>query len=236
MSEPGEDAEALAVRARYARRAGSDLSRYSLAQPAALAALQERERATLALLRRRLGADFATRSVLEVGSGSGDNLLAFLRWGFAPERLAGIELLPDRHEGARQRLPTAVRLSCGDATTLPITPASVDMALQATVFSSLLDDAYQARLAQAMWAAVKPGGAVLWYDFTVGNPGNRDVRGVPVARVRELFPEARAEFERITLAPPLARAVCRLHPALYTVCNALPLLRTHVLGWLAKPR
>ncbi len=234
MSELPEDAEAIAVRERYARRADADLSRYSLAQPAALAALQERERATLAVL-RRLGADFATRSVLEVGSGSGDNLLAFLRWGFAPERLAGIELLAERHAAARERLPMAVRLSCGDAATMPMAPASVDIVLQATVFSSLLDDAFQARLAGAMWAAVKPGGGVLWYDFTVDNPRNRDVRGVPVARVRALFPEGRAEFRRLTLAPPLARAVSRLHPALYTVFNALPILRTHVLGWLAKP-
>ena len=103
------------------------------------------------------------------------------------------------------------------------------------MFSSVLDDAFQARLATAMWHAVRPGGGVLWYDFTVDNPRNRDVRGVPLARVRELFPQARVEARRITLAPPIARAVAALHPALYTLCNALPLLRTHVLCWLAKP-
>lgn len=233
MSETPEDAETLAVRERYARRAGTDLSRYSLAEPAALAALQERERATLAVL-RRLGADFATRSVLEIGSGSGDNLLAFLRWGFAPERLAGIELLAERHAAARERLPLAVRLSCGDAAALPIAPASVDIVLQATVFSSLLDDAFQVRLAHAMWAAVKPGGGVLWYDFTVDNPRNGDVRGVPLARVQALFPQARMTSQRVTLAPPIARAACRLHPAFYGVLNAVPLLRSHVLCWLAR--
>ena len=40
---------------------------------------------------------------------------------------------------------------------------------------------------------------------------------------------------RLTLAPPLARLVCRVHPALYTMFNALPVLRTHVLAWLEKP-
>ena len=40
------------------------------------------------------------------------------------------------------------------------------------------------------------------------------------------------KFRRLTLAPPLARAVTRVHPGLYTVFNALPWLRTHVLGWL----
>jgi hypothetical protein len=72
----------------------------------------------------------------------------------------------------------------GDATLADIAPASQDLVLQSTVFSSLLDDAFQQRLADAMWRWLKPGGAVVWYDFTVDNPRNRDVRGVPVARMR----------------------------------------------------
>jgi hypothetical protein len=104
-----------------------------------------------------------------------------------------------------------------------------------TVFSSLLDDAYQQRLADAMWRWLKPGGAVLWYDFAVDNPRNPDVRGVPLARVRQLFPAARLDARRVTLAPPLARAVVRLHPAAWRVFNALPWLRTHRLVWVGKP-
>jgi hypothetical protein len=105
-----------------------------------------------------------------------------------------------------------------------------------TVFSSLLDDGYQQRLADAMWAWLKPGGAVLWYDFMVDNPRNPDVRGVPLARLRALFPQGRLRYRRVTLAPPLARAVTRIHPGLYRWFNTLPLLRTHVLAWIDKPR
>ena len=234
MTGPTDEGdEAAAVRARYARRAAAD-PRYSLAQPAALAALHERERAIVRQLVRAGMGDFATLSLLEVGSGSGGNLLGLLRLGFAPERLSGIELLAERHASARERLPAGVTLTCGDATSLPIAPASVDIVLQATVFSSLLDDSYQERLARAMWAAVRPGGGVLWYDFSVDNPRNADVRGVPLARIRALFPEARLTWQRVTLAPPIARAACRLHPGLYGVLNVLPLLRTHVLCWLAR--
>ena len=103
------------------------------------------------------------------------------------------------------------------------------------MFSSLLDDAFQQHLADAMWRWVVPGGGVLWYDFVYNNPRNRDVRGVPLARIRQLFPQARIHCRKVTLAPPIARALCRLHPALYPVFNALPLLRTHVLVWLEKP-
>jgi len=85
-----------------------------------------------------------------------------------------------------------------------------------------------------MWRWTKPGGGVLWYDFTVDNPRNPDVRGMPLKRVRALFPEAVIDSHRVTLAPPIARTVSRWHPALYTLFNALPMLRTHALAWLAK--
>jgi two-component system OmpR family response regulator len=55
-----------------------------------------------------------------------------------------------------------------------------------------------------------------------------------LARVRALFPQALVDARRITLAPPLARLACRAHPSLYTLLNALPLLRTHVLAWIGK--
>ena len=239
MSEAPEDAaanraETAAVRERYARRAPGD-DRYRLTNPAALMAMQERQRAVLRLFARRGFADLGVLRLLEVGSGGGGNLLELLQLGFQPQHLAGVELLPERHAAARARLPEAVQLTCGDASALPLAAASVDIVLVSTVFSSLLDDAFQQRLAGAIWRWVKPGGGVLWYDFTVDNPNNADVRGVPLARIRALFPKAEVESRRVTLAPPLARAVCRVHPGLYTLCNALPPLRTHLLCWLGKP-
>jgi SAM-dependent methyltransferase len=236
MSEPTPghgDTETEAVRARYARRAPAD-ERYRLTSPAALLAMQERQRAMLALFARRGFADLGALRLVEVGSGGGGNLLELLQLGFRPEHLAGIELLPERHAAARARLPEAVRLTCGDAVVVPVGPASVDIVLASTVFSSLLDDAFQQRLAAAMWGWLRPGGGVLWYDFTVDNPRNADVRGVPATRIRALFPEARFERRRITLAPPLARAACRIHPGLYALLNVAPFLRTHLLCWLGK--
>ena len=165
-------------------------------------------------------------------------MLELLRLGFAPAHLQGVELLPERHAQARQVLPAATQLWLGnaaDAGQAPIEPASQDLVLQSTVFSSLLDDAFQQQLADAMWRWLRPGGAVLWYDFCVNNPRNPDVRGVPLARVRSLFPGSRIIARRLTLAPPLARLLCRWHPALYTVFNSLPLLRTHRLAWIQKP-
>ena len=225
--------EAAAVAERYARR--GDAGRYSMLRPDVWQALQERQRAMLGLFAQAGLHDLSGLRLLEVGCGAGGNLLELLRLGFASDKLSGIELLPERLALARAVLPEALVLRGGDALDAPVAVQSLDIVFASTVFSSLLDDAYQQRLAEAMWAWLKPGGAVLWYDFTVNNPRNPDVRGVPLPRVRELFPQGRLRHRRVTLAPPLARAVTRLHPALYTAFSSLPWLRTHVLAWIDKP-
>ena len=87
------------------------------------------------------------------------------------------------------------------------------------------------RVSDAMWTWLKQGGAVVWYDFTVDNPRNPDVRGVPLRRVRELFPQGQLTARRVTLAPPLARTF----PAAYGLLNLVPWLRTHRLVLIDKP-
>lgn len=228
------ETETSAVRQRYARRAAQDW-RYHLLNPAALLPAQERQRAIAALLRARGLCEPECLNLVEVGCGAGGNLLDLLRLGFAPERLAGIELLPERVAQARCVLPASLRLIEGDARVASVEPGSQDLVYQSTVFSSLLDDAFQQQLADAMWRWLRPGGAVLWYDFVYDNPNNPDVRGVPVKRLRALFPHGAMTLRRLTLAPPIARRACALHPALYPLFNALPLLRTHVLAWIEKP-
>lgn len=237
MMEPGwgDGRETDAVRARYARRGTPTDARYSLLEPSVWQTVHERQRATLKLLRERGRTDLSALQVLEVGCGTGGNLQELLRFGFEPSRLRGVELLEDRYLAARHALPVATRLDLGDACALDVVPASQDIVLQSTVFTSLLDMKFQQCLADAMWRWVRPGGAVLWYDFVFNNPRNADVRGVPLRRLRELFPQARIHAQRVTLAPPLARRVVRVHPSFYTLFNAIPLLRSHLLAWIEKP-
>ncbi len=219
-----------AIAQRYARRADRvEGDRYSLLRPEVWQMWQERQRALLKLLARRPGVPTDWRAT-EVGCGAGGNLLDLLRLGLQPAHLTGIELLPERLAAARAALPEGVRLLAGDAAGADIAPESQDLVLQSTVFSSILDDALQQRVADAMWRWLKPGGAVVWYDFTVNNPRNPDVRGVPLARVRALFPQGRFTARRVTLAPPLARAL----PAAYGWLNLLPWLRTHRLVLIEK--
>jgi SAM-dependent methyltransferase len=228
--------ETDAVRDRYARRTSQvDPLRYSMLDAANWQTVQERQRAMLRLFSAVGLMELESVRLVEVGAGTGGNLLELLRAGFAPENLIGVELLAERVAVARRCLPSAVRFESGDAAALAIEAGSLDIVYQSVVFSSLLDDGFQQRMATAMWRWLKPGGAVLWYDFTYNNPSNPDVRGVPMSRVRELFPAARIRAQRVTLAPPIARKVAALHPSLYTWFNLLPLLRTHLLCWIEKP-
>jgi SAM-dependent methyltransferase len=226
--------EARAVAERYARRAVD--GRYDPLRPEVWLARQERQRALIALLGRHVHRPLESLEVLEIGTGYGDKLLELVQLGFDPARLVANELLPERAAVARQRLPAAIALHEGDASMLTLPDTHFDIVLQSTVFTSLLDDGFQRHLADRMWRWLRPGGAVLWYDFVRDNPRNRDVRGVPLARIRALFPLATIDARRVTLAPPLARAVVRVHPLVWRLCNALPALRSHLLAWIEKPR
>lgn len=219
---------------RYARRPGGDL--YSPLRPEVIRSLQEKERGILRLLAEFANKPLRDLRLLEIGCGNGSNLAGLIRCGFHPANLVANELLPQRAAEARIRLPAATAVHEGDALALPLAPDSFDIVFVSVVFSSILDDEFQAELARKMWQLTAPGGAVLWYDFIYDNPSNKDVRGVPVHRIRKLFPDARLTVRRVTLAPPISRRVCRAWAGAYGLFNALPLLRSHVLCWLAKPR
>lgn len=227
--------EPQAVVERYARReANIDSGLYHLLNPSALAMHQERTRALADVLRRH--AVLPSWRIAEIGCGAGGNLLDFIRLGADPGNLIGLELIAERAAAARAVLPASATVLQGDALAADIAPGSLDLVAQFTVFTSLLDESFQQCLADRMWQWLRPGGAVLWYDFVHDNPYNPDVRGVPVRRMRRLFPQGQViALKRVTLAPPLARAACRWHPGLYTLLNLLPLLRTHRLAWIVKP-
>jgi SAM-dependent methyltransferase len=228
------ETETQAIRDRYSKRRDEVDPRYDPLKPWMYLMQQERDRAWIRWISHAGLAPLREKRLLEVGCGVGDNLVRALGLGFEAEHLTGIELMPERIESARARLPAATQLKQADALTAELPAGHFDVVLQAMVFSSILDEDFRRRLATRMWEWVKPGGGVLSYDFTYDNPSNPDVTGISQRQVRELFPQGQLTSWRVTLAPPLARWFTRIHPAAYGLLNAVPLLRTHLLIWIRK--
>lgn len=228
MTEPSERLKAV-----YALRAADPAvrRREHYDDPAQVFLRQTREREMLRLLRHR-NVDLADATVLDVGCGNGDWLRGLLTYGAMPERLHGIELLPERVERAR-RLGLGIDIRQGSAEQLPYPHETFDIVHQSTVFSSILEDAPRQRIADEMWRVLRPAGVVLWYDFWI-NVANRATRGLRRQDIRRLFPYGHAVFRRVTLAPPVARLVAAWSPLIAAVLDALPFLRTHYLVLIRK--
>jgi len=231
-----DDAEAR-IKLAYERRRHSVLTPLldTYARPGNLFYYQSRERQVVELLRRNFGRDLQSVKVLDVGCGTGYWLRDLIKWGVAPENLAGVDLLEESVAEARQRCPNGVRIDCESAARLAFEDGAFDLVLQALVFTSILDASLKKQVAREILRVLRPGGALLWYDFTFNNPRNPDVAGVQRREIRELFPNCRLTLKRTTLAPPLARA---LAPYSWLACYLLekvPFLCTHYLGMIHKP-
>ena len=229
----GEGEEARVLRA-FARREPAD-PRYEWSNPGQLFLVQSRERVLLRMLGEHGRLPLSGQDVLEVGCGTGSWLRSLVQWGADPARVAAIDLIPGRVDEARRLSAPGVRIDVANATAIPYPDAAFDLVLQSTVFTSVLDAATRRAIAAEMLRVLKPGGAVLWYDFHFDNPRNADVKAVTPREVRALFPGCRVTLKRAGLAPPVAR---RLAPLSWMACHVLekvPFLCTHHLGLIERP-
>lgn len=197
------------------------------------AILSERRRLTRAALQREGLLPLGDRKVLEVGSGGGSELAWLLELGALPSRLVGIDLLPQRVAAARKAYPD-LEFHEGNAEHLPFPDGNFDLVLALTVFSSIFDEGMAANVASEICRVLRPGGALLWYDFRYDNPRNPDVHGVTAAHVRKLFPGLQGDLMGLTLVPPVARRLGPLTGVAYPALSWLPPLRSHLLGLLMK--
>jgi len=231
---PSARAEATRILEEYRRRAREiDGDRYAVWQPDVAFTIAARTNCAVELLRTMNALPTAEAPCLEVGHGSLGWLGVLKGWGVREQCLHGIELDAGRTARARAAFPAA-DLRIGDACEMPWQDGLYRLVIASTVFTSILDDGVRRLLAREIVRVLAPGGALLWYDFAYNNPRNPNVRGIKPREVRELFPELRGPMRRVTLAPPIARAVAPRSLHLASVLEAMPFLRTHVLAILVK--
>ncbi len=186
------------------------------------------------MLARTVGTDLSHARVLDVGCGSGGFLRQLVNWGADPALLLGTEYQPERLDCARQRSAPGIRWHLGDLDV--IADASIDLACANTVFSSIIDQQARARLAQAMWRTLVPGGWCMVFDFRYNNPRNRNVRRVTRAELALYWPGVGQRYRTLLLAPPIARRLVRAPRLLGDMLTALaPALRSHFVFMIQKP-
>ena len=230
--EPPFHQEEQRIRSAYAARTGDACYAESLA---GRFQMQERERHLLGLLDRYGLMPLAGKRILEVGCGTGKWLRDLIAWGADPESVFGVELLQASAARARRLCPQAVNIQCGNAAELRFPSASFDIVLQATVFTSVLDQAMKQAMAAEMLRVVRPAGVIIWYDFFMRNPRNPYVQPVTRSDIQRLFPGCSLDLRRMTLAPPLARALAPHSWGLCSILSRVPLLCTHYLGAIRSP-
>jgi ubiquinone/menaquinone biosynthesis C-methylase UbiE len=235
ISKEKIDHEIKNIKKRYERRKNISPDYYSYLNPAIYMGEQEKERALIKWIKYAELLPLENKKLIEIGAGTGKNISEFIKLGFFPENLTANELLSERISILREKFPENVTILEGNALELNLEKESFDIVFQSMVFSSILNKEFKRELAERMWSWVKPGGGVLWYDFTFDNPGNKDVGGIPFKNVKILFPSGIIKKWRVTLAPPLSRIVTKAGPKAYSLFNFFPFLRTHILCWVRKP-
>lgn len=219
------------IKTAYSKR---DHSLYSFLKPDIYYSAQEKERVILKVLSSLEYNDFKSLKLLEVGAGSGINLLRFIEYGFHSQNITANELQEERVESLKSNLPNSVKIVQGDILRAGLPSNYFDLILIFVVFSSILNKEYRKVVADKIWGLLASGGSIIWYDFVYNNPKNKDVVGISVKELQELFPHGKFINKKVTLAPPIARIVTKIHPALYSVFNFFPFLRTHIVTFIQK--
>ena len=181
------------------------------------------DRANIAAL-RSLSLDKATTRILDVGCGSGAGLLQFIRLGFNPANLAGIDSDSSRIEEGKLFLP-GVDLGVADAAAMPFEDGAFDLVFESTMLGTLESQSLLAAIASEMIRVTRSGGHIMLADWRYSRKGSGVKTAISSSKIAELFGVGRltrvVHQERGALVPPLGRRLSRFAPSLYFLVQAL---------------
>jgi hypothetical protein len=98
----------------------------------------------------------------------------------------------------------------------------------------VLDQELRRAQAREIKRILRPGGLVLWWDFSFDNPRNPNVKGIRRRELIDLWkPLQPLLLQRTTLAPPIAHGLRKLPVGVAASLEAvLPPVRTHLFAAL----
>jgi SAM-dependent methyltransferase len=181
------------------------------------------ERANIAAL-RSINLDKSTARVLDVGCGSGSGLLQFVKLGFNPANLVGIDTSAARIEEGKSLLP-GIDLRVADATSIPFADSSFDLVFESTMLGTLESQSLLVSIALEMLRVTRVGGHIMLADWRYSREGSGVKTAISPSKIAELFDVGRSTVvvrrERGALVPPLGRRLSRAAPSLYFLVQAM---------------
>ncbi len=153
--------------------------------------------------------------------------------GVEPSCLYGNDIMPNRIEEAKKRLPTMAHLECNNFLEASYQENFFDCISLYTVLSSILDLDFQKALIQKAKSLLNPGGAIIIYDFVYNNPANPDVRGIDIEFLKKIFGPVSYSIKKATIIPPLARTFNKF-PAILRLMSVCSFLKSHRFIYLQK--
>lgn len=173
---------------------------------------------------QQLPLDRDNARVLDVGCGTGASLLQFLRLGFRPGNLTGIDSSAERIAQARASFPN-MNFRCESADSMGFADSTFDIVFESTLFMMLTVEEEAQRIAREMLRVTRPGGYLMLADWRYSKRRSADHRAMSRKRIASLFDVRRATEvvarERGALVPPLGRLLSRRAPSLYFAVQTL---------------
>jgi ubiquinone/menaquinone biosynthesis C-methylase UbiE len=182
--------------------------------------------------------DPQTACVLDVGCGDGGDVYHFLRLGYVPALITGIEIQSERLEAAI-KLYQHIRWVEGDATQMSFEPGSFDLVFESTMFATLPDDAVRMAIASEMIRVSKPGGYIVLVDWRTPKPLDLNYKALTRMELQKLFAVGAATkllgVYRGALVPPVGRFLSKYASSLYFLAaRFLPFLTGQVVYVLKR--
>ena len=193
----------------------------------------QRQRALMNLF-CQMKTDWLDRAkLLEIGCGRGGVLQEMVSFGFRPRNLYGVDIIKKRVFDAQSRLPALVKVMCGDGQNLPFPDNSFHVVVQFMMLSSILDEQIRSRITREMVRVLAHDGVIIWYDFWT-NPTNPETIGIRPSEIKSCFPGCQLSFQKVTLAPPIARKLVPISWGLASALEATKLFNSHYLVIIRK--
>lgn len=165
--------------------------------------------------------------ILDVGCGFGGSLLSFIGFGFNPDCLYGIDIIPEKIDLGKKNLPS-INFTSGDASQMNYSSDYFNIVMESTTFIQLIDDGLSQRIANEMLRVVKPNGYIILIDWRYGFKHD-EYNALSRKRINTLFNVGTKTkincCKNGALVPPIGRFLSSYFSSLYFITQRFfPLL------------